>query len=142
MPSSSATGRARPSATAWGFLAPAPLLLGLSVLIPAAMALVMGFTRSGLDVSEPLQFVGLANFRRLLADPMFFRVVGTTLLYLVGVVPPIVLGSLGLAVLANRPQPGMHCFRGPTAPSSGSARPWPPCPEPICTGTEIGRAHV
>ncbi|MFN9934076.1 MAG: carbohydrate ABC transporter permease [Cyanobacteriota bacterium] len=98
--------------TAWGFLLPALVLLALSVLLPAAMALVMSFSRSGLDVSEPLQFVGLANIRRLLADPMFFRVATTTFLYLVGVVPPIVLGSLALAVLVNRALPGIHVFRG------------------------------
>jgi len=62
-------------------------------------------------VSEPLQFIGLANIRRLLADPMFFRVLGTTLIYLVGVVPPVVLGSLALAVLVNRQLPGIHLFR-------------------------------
>jgi putative chitobiose transport system permease protein len=99
------------TATAWGFLAPAVLLISLSVLIPAAMALVMSFTQSGLDVSEPLRFVGLANIRRLLADPMFFKVLGTTLIYLVGVVPPVVLGSLLLAVLVNRQLPGIHWFR-------------------------------
>ncbi|MFM7238695.1 MAG: sugar ABC transporter permease, partial [Cyanobium sp.] len=90
------------SAIAWGFLSPGLLLLGLSVLIPAAMALVISFTQSGLDVSEPLRFIGLANIRRLLADPMFARVSLTTFLYLVGVVPPMVLGSLALAVLVNR----------------------------------------
>ncbi len=100
------------SSTAWGFLAPALVLLGLSVLIPAAMALVMSFSQSGLDVSEPLRFVGLANIRRLLADPMFARVSATTFLYLVGVVPPIVLGALALAVLVNRQLPGIHWFRG------------------------------
>jgi putative chitobiose transport system permease protein len=63
-------------------------------------------------VSEPLTFVGLANFRRLLADPMLLRVTGTTFLYLVGVVPPIVLGALALAVLVNRQLPGIHWFRG------------------------------
>ena len=99
------------SRTAWAFLAPGLLLISLSVLIPAAMALVMSFTQSGLDVSEPLRFVGLANIRRLLADPMFFKVLGTTLLYLVGVVPPVVLGSLLLAVLVNRQLPGIHWFR-------------------------------
>jgi putative chitobiose transport system permease protein len=104
-------GRVRSAATAWGFLAPALLLLALSVLLPAAMALLISFTRSGLDVSEPLQFVGLANLQRLLADPMFYRVLGTTLLYLVGVVPPVVLGSLVLAVLVNRRLPGIHWFR-------------------------------
>ena len=100
------------SSTAWGFLAPALVLLGVSVLIPAAMALLMSFTQSGLDVSEPLRFVGLANIRRLLADPMFARVSATTFLYLVGVVPPIVLGALALAVLVNRQLPGIHWFRG------------------------------
>lgn len=100
------------TATAWGFLAPALVLLGVSVLIPALMALVMAFTRSGLDVSEPLHFIGLANFRRLLADPMMLRVSLTTGAYLVGIVPPIVLGALALAVLVNRQLPGMHWFRG------------------------------
>ena len=100
------------SAAAWGFLLPALLLLSLSVLIPAAMALLMSFTQSGLDVSEPLRFVGLANFRRLLADPMMVRVAITTSLYLVGIVPPIVLGALALAVLVNRQLPGIHWFRG------------------------------
>ena len=100
------------TATAWGFLTPALVLIGLSVLIPAAMALLMSFSQAGLDVSEPLRFVGLANIRRLLADPMFFRVTGTTFLYLLGVVPPIVVGALGLAVLVNRQLPGIHWFRG------------------------------
>jgi putative chitobiose transport system permease protein len=103
---------AQRTATAWAFLLPALLLLILSVLLPGAMALVMSFSRTGLDVGEPLQFVGLANYRRLLADPMVLRVVGTTFLYLVGVVPPIVLGALTLAVLVNRKLPGIHWFRG------------------------------
>ena len=96
----------------WLFVAPALVLISMTVLAPALMALVMSFTRSGLDVTEPLQFIGLANLRRLLADPMFLRVLGTTAVYLVGVVPPIVLGALALAVLVNRALPGMHWFRG------------------------------
>ena len=96
----------------WLFVAPAMVLISITVLVPALMALLMSFTRSGLDVSEPLQFIGLANIQRLLADPMFLRVLGTTALYLVGVVPPIVLGALALAVLVNRALPGMHWFRG------------------------------
>jgi len=105
------TGLPSRSRTAWAFLAPALLLLALSVLIPAAMALLISFASTGLDVGEPLRFVGLANFRRLLADPMLRRVVGTTFLYLMGVVPPIVLGALALAVLVNRSVPGIHWFR-------------------------------
>ena len=100
-------GSAAGSASAWGFLAPALLLLAISVLIPGAMALVISFSRTGLDVGEPLQFIGLANFRRLLADPMLLKVSGTTFLYLIGVVPPILLGSLALAVLVNRQLPAI-----------------------------------
>ena len=102
----------RPLLQPWLFVAPALVLISITVLVPAAMALLMSFTRSGLDVSQPLEFIGFANLRRLAADPMFLRVLGTTALYLVGVVPPIVLGSLSLAVLVNRALPGMHWFRG------------------------------
>ena len=101
----------RQSVTAWAFLTPALVLLSISVLVPALMALVMTFTQTGLDVSEPLRFVGLANLQRLSVDPMFYRVLTTTVVYLVGIVPPIVLGSLALAVLVNRRLPGMHILR-------------------------------
>ena len=101
-----------PNATAWAFLFPGLALLALSVLIPAAMALVMSFCRTGLDISQPLQFAGLANLRRLAADPMFYWVVRTTFLYLGGAVPPVVLGSLALAVMVNHHLPGIHWFRG------------------------------
>ena len=99
------------SAVAWAFLLPALTLLAISVLVPAVMALVMSFTQTGLEVGEPLRFVGLANLQRLVRDPMFYRVLTTTLLYLIGIVPPIVLGSLTLAVLVNRRLPGMHVLR-------------------------------
>ncbi|CAE20843.1 putative lactose transporter [Prochlorococcus marinus str. MIT 9313] len=102
----------RTTLVAWVFLLPALVLLSLSVLIPALMALLMSFTKTGLDVTEPLVFVGLANLRRLAGDPMFFKVLINTLIYLVGVVPPIVLGSLALAVLLNRSLPGIHFLRG------------------------------
>jgi putative chitobiose transport system permease protein len=102
----------RNSLTAWAFLLPALFLISLSVLIPALMALVMSFTATGLDVSEPLRFIGFANFQRLLADPMARQVMFTTFLYLIGVVPPIVLGALALAVLVNQKLPAQTLLRG------------------------------
>ena len=102
----------RHSLIAWAFVLPALLLISVSVLLPALMALVMSFSSTGLDVSEPLRFVGLANLQRLITDPMVRRVLITTFLYLVGVVPPIVLGSLGLAVLVDQRLPGRDLLRG------------------------------
>ena len=78
----------RNSLSAWAFLLPAVVLISLSVLVPALMALVMSFTATGLDVSEPLRFVGLANLERLLSDPM------------------------ALAVLVNQGLPGRSFLRG------------------------------
>ena len=105
------TSKQRSTLIAWGFLAPALILLSLSVLVPALMALVISFTQTGLDVTEPLKFIGFANFQRLLGDPMFYQVLGTTLIYLFGVVPPIVIGALALAILVNRILPGVHILR-------------------------------
>ena len=102
----------RHSLIAWAFVLPALLLISVSVLVPALMALVMSFSSTGLDVSEPLRFVGLANLQRLITDPMVRRVLITTFLYLVGVVPPIVLGSLALAVLVDQRLPGRDLLRG------------------------------
>ena len=102
----------RHSLIAWAFVLPALLLISVSVLVPALMALVMSFSSTGLDASEPLRFVGLANLQRLITDPMVRRVLITTFLYLVGVVPPIVLGSLGLAVLVDQRLPGRDLLRG------------------------------
>jgi len=102
----------RHSLIAWAFVLPALLLISVSVLLPALMALVMSFSSTGLDVSEPLQFVGLANLRRLITDPMVRRVLFTTFVYLIGVVPPIVLGSLALAVLVDQRLPGRDLLRG------------------------------
>ena len=102
----------RHSLIAWAFVLPALLLISVSVLFPALMALVMSFSSTGLDVSEPLRFVGLTNLQRLITDPMVRRVLITTFLYLVGVVPPIVLGSLGLAVLVDQRLPGRDLIRG------------------------------
>ena len=93
-------------------MAPALAVVLLTVLVPALMALVMSFTRTGLDLDAPLQFIGLANLRRLGTDPLFLKVLSTTFLYLLGVVPPMVAGSLGLAVLLNRALPGIHWLRG------------------------------
>ncbi|WP_353291177.1 sugar ABC transporter permease [Synechococcus sp. M16CYN] len=98
--------------TAWAFLLPALLLISLSILIPAVMTLVMSVNATGLDVSEPFQFIGLAHFQRLLVDPMARQVTLTTFIYLLGVVPLTIVGSLALAVLVNQRLPGKSFLRG------------------------------
>ncbi|MEL6763519.1 MAG: sugar ABC transporter permease, partial [Cyanobacteria bacterium J06607_6] len=90
------------SLTPYLFLAPALLVLGLTVFWPAMQALYLSFTSYGFDVTQPPLWIGLANFQELLSDRTFWTTVKNTLLYLIGVVPVLAILPLLLAILVNR----------------------------------------
>src|SRR5699024_3500993 len=46
-------------------------------------------------------FVGLANYGRMLGDPLFGQSLLVTCLYVLGMVPGVFIASLGLALLVN-----------------------------------------
>ena len=97
--------------TPYLFLLPAITLLGLTVFFPAIQAFSLSFTQYEYDITQAPQWVGLANFNRLLSDKVFWQTVGNTLLYLVGVVPILVILPLFLAILVNQKLRGIHWFR-------------------------------
>jgi multiple sugar transport system permease protein len=88
-----------------------------------AIGLIMAFTAAPLvfavymslrDVNVlrlPGEFVGLENFRRLLDDRLFVRSVLNSLYYAALLVPANTVLGLGLAVLLNRPLPGLRVLR-------------------------------
>lgn len=86
---------------AWGFLAPAMLLLGLFVLWPIADLAYLSFT-SGSFTRSGTHWVGLQNYSQLLSSPDFAQVLANTLYFTVGTVIPSVVIPLGLAVWLNR----------------------------------------
>ncbi|MGX1789581.1 carbohydrate ABC transporter permease [Bosea sp. NPDC055332] len=65
---------------AWGFLAVPILFYGLIRFYPTVEAFIISTTNWNL-MSSP-SFVGLANFKRLMADPVFWQVFRNTFLYL------------------------------------------------------------
>ncbi len=91
------------------FLAPALILLGLTVFYPALQALYLSFTEYDL-LSAP-EWIGLKNFRILWRDELFWRSFWNTILYLVCVVPLLVTLPLGLAILVNQKLRGIQWFR-------------------------------
>lgn len=97
--------------TPYLFLLPALLILGLTVFWPALQAFYLSFTRYGYDLTQPPQWVGFANFRRLWVDPVFWQTLRNTVVYLIGVVPILVVAPLGLAILVNQKLRGLHWFR-------------------------------
>lgn len=93
------------------FLLPALIILGLTVFWPALQAFYLSFTSYEYDLTQNPEWVGFANFKRLWTDPIFWRTLGNTLLYLLGVVPILVVVPLGLAILVNQKLRGMSWFR-------------------------------
>ena len=92
--------RARPSA-AWLYLAPALALYALFWLGPAAYSLYLSFF--DWDMASPrMTPVGLDNYRRVLADPVFLVSLRNTLLYVAGTVIVGTGVGLGLAHAIQR----------------------------------------
>lgn len=89
------------TATAWLFLAPALILLGVFVFYPIAYLLYLSFT-TGSFTQEGVQWVGLRNYLRLLVDPDFWQVIGNTIYFTVATVIPSLILPLIIAVLLNQ----------------------------------------
>ena len=99
-------GRRRQIAAAYVLLAPA-LLLVLGVLAyPLGWEVWISLTNFSSRAEGAPVFVGLANYRRLLDDPDFWRALATTVAYFaVTTVAKLALG-VGLALLLARPGRG------------------------------------
>ena len=97
--------------TPYLFLLPALLILGLTVFLPAMQAFYLSFTRYEYDLTQPPQWIGLANFKRLWGDRVFWKTLQNTVLYLIGVVPILVTFPLAIAILVNQKLRGMNWFR-------------------------------
>jgi putative chitobiose transport system permease protein len=99
------------SLTPYLFLAPALIVLALTVFWPALQAFYLSFTRFEYDLTQAPAWVGFANFQKLWRDPVFWKTLGNTVLYLICVVPLLVTLSLGLAILVNQNLKGIRWFR-------------------------------
>ena len=105
--------RAQPIATGAAnllFVAPAFLLFGLFVLLPLISSVFYAFTSwSGYSAAE---WVGLANFRRALADPVHLASYLHVTLYILGTLVLEVSFGLVMAVVLNSDRLGFSLMRG------------------------------
>lgn len=70
-------------------------------LAPVAISFIWSFTEY--NMIDPPKFVGLANYKQLLfSDPLFWKALGNTAIYVIGVVPLGVAISLLLAVAIDQ----------------------------------------
>jgi len=89
---------------AWGFVAPALLVIGVFFLLPVAAGLVLSLTDFDIYALADwrnLRFVGLENYLRLLQTPLFWQALGNTFYFVVAGVPASIATSLGSALLLH-----------------------------------------
>lgn len=103
--------RSRPcEGAAWVFLS--PWLIGAALLTvgPMIASLVLSFT--DYDLFSAPQFIGTANYERMLfEDPRFWKSVGVTLNYVLVAVPLKLAVALGVALLLDRPRRAKGFYR-------------------------------
>ncbi|MDR1078725.1 MAG: sugar ABC transporter permease [Propionibacteriaceae bacterium] len=86
------------------FVGPTMLILLVFSVLPIVVALVTSFTDldlRGLRDWSLIEFVGLDNYTRLLADPRFRSAAGNTVVFVLAGVPLIVVCSLAAALMVN-----------------------------------------
>ena len=106
-----ATTKSRTALWIWGFMTPTIILYGLYTLYPIVASYWYSLVRwNGFQAEK--DFVGLQNYRDVLADPLFWNSFKVTALFLVGVVPAKVIASLLMAIVLNSPKmPFVTFFR-------------------------------
>jgi multiple sugar transport system permease protein len=95
----------------WGLALISPWLLGFLIFTagPMLASLYLSFCKYDL---HSLQFVGTKNYEVLLTrDPLFWKSLGNTALYVLFSVPLGLTGSLLIAVLLNQKVKGIPVFR-------------------------------
>ena len=88
--------------TRWAWLFLAPWVIGFLVFTggPMIASLVLSFTEY--DVISPPQWVGMENYRQLMADPAVAKSLANTVFYTALHVPLAMAVSPGLALLLLR----------------------------------------
>jgi multiple sugar transport system permease protein len=93
--------RAGEHAAGWAFVTPAVAVIVLFGVAPIIWSALMSFQRNDL-FSPSTPFVGLANYRQMVHDPVIAQAIGHTLVYTALFVPGTMLVGLFLAVAMNR----------------------------------------
>ena len=97
----------------YGYLFIMPQMLGFLVLVLGLLVAVFVFSTQDRSLLQPkVEFVGLANYERLLTkDPLFWQVLGNTLIFAAGLVPLNVVLALVLALIVAQKLRGIVFFR-------------------------------
>ncbi len=95
---------ARQNRAGWAFVAPALALIGIFFFVPVLAGLFLSFTDFDIyAIGRPdtARFMGLENYRQVLANPLFWQALGNTFLFVLVGGPLSVFTSLVAALLVS-----------------------------------------
>ncbi|HVK06329.1 MAG TPA: sugar ABC transporter permease, partial [Armatimonadaceae bacterium] len=88
-----------------------PWLMGFLVFTLLPVGLSFYYSLCDYSLLQPPLYVGAANYRDLMADPVFWKALKNTFWYALMALPAGMLVSLGLALLLNAPIGGQAIYR-------------------------------
>jgi multiple sugar transport system permease protein len=94
-----------------GYLYILPWLLGIFIFFIGPMISSLIFSFSRYEILTPMEWIGLENYINIAKDDLFYKSLGNTVYYVMGVVPLRICFGLFLAMLLNSKLPGMHLYR-------------------------------
>jgi len=99
----------RNTVVGWSFLLPNFIGFAVLTLVPIVILFYLAFT--SWNVFGAAQWVGAANFKRLIHDDSFYTALKNTIYYTVFHIPLTLVAALLLALLLNRKLRGVAFFR-------------------------------
>ncbi|MFN8193743.1 MAG: sugar ABC transporter permease [Nocardioidaceae bacterium] len=93
----------------WAFVGPNLALLVLFLFAPLVMVVLLSFQKA--SSFGPTEWIGWENYRYLLSDPVFWRVLLNTVVFTVATVPTSIFIGLVLATILNRAMPARPALR-------------------------------
>lgn len=81
----------------WVFILPALIGTFIFIIIPVFCSFGLSFVKW--DLLNPIQFVGLANYKEIFSEPLFYKILNNTIVFAIatsvfGVIIPLVLASI------------------------------------------------
>jgi putative chitobiose transport system permease protein len=94
--------------TPYLFLAPALVVIAVFLLYPIGAVVYYSFTEY--NIATPPVWIGVENYQRLVKEPLFWKALKNSFIYLL-VTPTLIILSILLAIAVNRKLPGITAFR-------------------------------
>jgi multiple sugar transport system permease protein len=95
----------------WGMLLTLPAVLGFLIFTVGPMIASLVMSMTDWQIGAPIHFTGIANYRQMASDDLFWKSLGVTTYYTLGAVPAVLIVGFIVAMLVNTGVRGKSFWR-------------------------------